>query len=97
MSLRITRLHMTSYSESDPLNGSIEVAGDHGEIKLRLTEDHCKRILNVVGEALIEDAKEVARALTSELIDHMMPPQLEAPDKPQRGTPTRGNSRQHLR
>lgn len=54
--------------------GSIEFAnGDKSTISIRLTPDHCQRLLEVVADALVDTAKELALTLRRDIIEHAKP------------------------
>lgn len=68
--LQLKDLRMTRWVPTEPITGTVTFSGDHGEVKLILTEEHCSRILEVVAAALVEMAQEQAAALTTKIIEH---------------------------
>jgi hypothetical protein len=58
------------YSSSQPpkYTGTIEFRCGNGDINLKLNSDLSQRLLAVVGEAMVESTKEVARNLTAEVL-----------------------------
>lgn len=51
------------------INGEIEFVGEVGKISLNLSDEQCKKILAVMGDALIETAKDTANLLTANVIE----------------------------
>lgn len=48
---------------------AIEVGGGIGEVKLVLKPEQIQRILNIVAQAVVDSAKEVAKELTTRIIE----------------------------
>jgi len=52
------------------LAGSISFSSDKGRINLRLNEGHINKIFEIVADTMIEVAKEAAKELTCNIIEH---------------------------
>lgn len=50
--------------------GAAEFVGSPGKIELNLSPQQCQRIFEVLGDALIETARESAQLLTVAIIEH---------------------------
>jgi hypothetical protein len=50
--------------------GKAEFGGEAGSVALKLTADHCNRIFQVCGDGMIDVAKDAARNLTANVIEH---------------------------
>jgi hypothetical protein len=50
--------------------GMVEFGGEAGTVALKLTADHCNRIFQVCADGMIDVAKDAARNLTANLIEH---------------------------
>lgn len=69
--MKLKTLHIyEDYMKSGKYNGTIEVAGEHGKIELKLTPEQIDKLVRVVADELVESAKEVATALTAECIEY---------------------------
>jgi hypothetical protein len=53
-------------------NGTASFVGEAGEISLSLNQEQCKSILIVLGDALINTARDTAQKLTVEVIDSVV-------------------------
>ena len=51
------------------LEGAINVTTFNGEIKLKLTEDQCNEILNLLSVALVKQVKQIAEGMCAQVID----------------------------
>lgn len=60
------------YGESQYV-GEVEFSGPQGAIRLNLNETLSKRVLDVVGDVLVETSKECAVNLTAAIIDAQTP------------------------
>lgn len=49
--------------------GTAAFVGEAGEVTLNLNQEQCKRVLIVLGDALINTARDTAQKLTVEVID----------------------------
>jgi hypothetical protein len=68
--MQLQSLNMYRYGSS-PMTGTIQFADkDNNEIKLKLDEPTCHRLLLVVADQLVETSKEQAAALTANIIEH---------------------------
>jgi hypothetical protein len=80
MQLSYLSLARKGYGDDrDLVEGSIKFVGAGGAVELKLTPQHCQKILRVVADALIEQAKEGAAALTAETIEAASSGLLSAP------------------
>jgi hypothetical protein len=52
------------------LKGSVSFGNDRGRINLQLTQEHINKIFEVVADTMIETAKDAARELTCNIIEH---------------------------
>lgn len=57
--------------------GSITFESARSSIKMALTHDVSERLLKVVGESLVDEAKELATELTAECVDALPEPKAE--------------------
>ncbi len=76
MKLKRISLYEQGFGEDRCLAGKIEIEGIHGDVTLRLDEDHCQRVLAVVADMMLEETRNVAECLTSEIIGHCGAPEL---------------------
>lgn len=77
--MKLRRLTIcTPYCGDDRYIGTLEFIGRKGEITLNLNESLSQRVLDVVGDVLIETSKECAADLTAAIIDAQTP-MLERP------------------
>lgn len=53
------------------ISGTIKIKGVSGTVEVRLTPKHIDRILAVVADVAVDNAREVANMLTREVIEHM--------------------------
>lgn len=67
-------------TRDSPVTGSISFTDPNGKVEIKLTKQHCKLILEVVAEALIEQATEAANNLKGAVIDAVDGRQLEYKD-----------------
>ena len=56
-------------NDKGKLEGSVSVTTFDGEIKLKLTEDQCNEILNLLSVALVEQVKQIAEGMCTQVID----------------------------
>ena len=73
----------SSYSD-DPGDaiGTIQFAGQHGEVNLKLNSEQCRRIIAIVADVAVEYAHEISKALKSELIEaRPAPEKLAGPEE----------------
>lgn len=66
--MNLDKLHMYR-SYSGEFTGKAAFVGDTGEITLNLNQEQCKQVLVVLGDALINTARDTAQRLTVEVID----------------------------
>lgn len=50
-------------------SGNAEFIGEAGEVTLNLNQEQCKQVLIVLGDALINTARDTAQKLSVEVID----------------------------
>ena len=50
------------------LTGTISFSNDMADISLNLTEEHCRQLLAVCADALVDSVREVAQLLTTDCI-----------------------------
>jgi len=50
-------------------SGNAEFIGEAGEVTLNLNQEQCKQVLIVLGDALINTARDTAQKLSIEVID----------------------------
>lgn len=68
--LVMQKLEIQHYSWEKEPSGTIQYRdGEGSEVKIKLTAEHIRRILPIVGEALVATSKEVAQSLTVNIID----------------------------
>ena len=67
----LDKLYMNR-SYSGDFHGKAGFVGDAGEITLALNQEQCKAILLVLGNALINTARDTAQKLTVEVIDSVV-------------------------
>lgn len=64
MQLEMLQIHRATWKSEAPLEGQVKFKGINGhEISLQLTDEQCKRMVVIVGEALVETAKQLNRDL----------------------------------
>jgi hypothetical protein len=70
-SLRIARSenYLGSGKTETKLGGSIELIGESAKIELRITDEVCRKIIDLCADQLIETAHQTARLLKAEIID----------------------------
>lgn len=57
---------------SGEFTGKASFVGDEGEVTLNLNREQCKQVLIVLGDALINTARDTAQKLTVEVIDSVV-------------------------
>lgn len=57
---------------SGEFSGTASFVGELGEISLNLNQEQCKKVLIVLGDALINTARDTAQKLTVEVIDSVV-------------------------
>lgn len=57
-----------NYGNRDQYVGEIEIKGEAGKLALVLNHEQCRKLLDVVADAMVETAKAVAMNLTAECI-----------------------------
>ena len=50
------------------LEGNLTVSGVSGDIKLKMSEEQCQRIVELCAEQLVENTKAIAESMTSEIM-----------------------------
>lgn len=81
MILEKLEIERQSYGpDKGKFKGSMRFANERSRIEMSLTHDVSERLLKVVGEALVDSAKELATELTSDCIES-----LPNPDADKRG------------
>lgn len=66
--MNLNRLSMFR-SYTGEFNGKAEFIGEAGEVSLNLNQEQCKQVLIVLGDALINTARDTAQKLSVEVID----------------------------
>lgn len=69
MELQDLSLSRHTWETGKPLRGAIKFGSPIGEVKLTLTEQDCKDILKIVSERLLEQTRQVANNMTTEIIE----------------------------
>jgi len=64
----LEKLYM-SRSYSGQFTGEATFSGEVGKLALRLDSEQCKQVLAVLGEALVQTAKDTAQKLSIEVIE----------------------------
>ena len=77
MELNELIIRRESWSESKPVRGKIEFSNPTGKVEINLTEQHCQKILEVVADALVEQAQSAANDLRAAVIEAAAGRQLE--------------------
>jgi len=54
----------------DQYLGHIKFDDEHGDVTVKLSEDDCYKLFEVIGDAVIATAKEAASNLTCAIIEH---------------------------
>lgn len=57
---------------SGEFTGKASFIGEAGEVSLNLNQEQCKQVLIVLGDALINTARDTAQKLTVEVIDSVV-------------------------
>lgn len=66
--MNLNRLSMHR-SYTGEFSGKTEFIGKAGEVTLNLNQEQCKQVLIVLGDALINTARDTAQKLSVEVID----------------------------
>ena len=69
--MNLDKLYMNR-SYTGEFYGKASFVGEAGEISLALNQEQCKSILIVLGDALINNARDAAQKLTVEVIDSVV-------------------------
>lgn len=64
-------------TDKGKFKGSIRFANDKSRIEMALTHDVSERLLKVVGESLVDSAKELAGELTADCIEALPNPDAD--------------------
>jgi preprotein translocase subunit SecD len=64
----LRELTMHRYDWEKELTGKLVFANDSGEVSLKLSQQHCDRILAIVADGVVASAREVAENLTASII-----------------------------
>jgi hypothetical protein len=79
MILEDLRIERQAYgADKGKFKGSIRFSNDRSKIEMALTHDVSEQLLKVVGDCLVESAKELAMDLTADCINALPEP---APEK----------------
>lgn len=69
MKLNTLYITRTNYgSDAGKLSGEIAFIGEVGKVNLVLSDEHCRRMLEICAEAIVASTKEVAEELTREAL-----------------------------
>jgi hypothetical protein len=87
--LKLRSIHIyerSGFSAGNPLgaDGTIDFGGDHGEVKIKLNNEQCQRMIAIVADVAVEYANEISTALKAEIIEQH--PALPAPERDDLGT-----------
>ena len=67
--MKLEKIYVHSHWGKDgEYHGSVTFAGEDGKVELKLTPKHIDTILDLMADALVSSAKEVASNLTTEAI-----------------------------
>jgi len=66
--MNLNRLSMFR-SYTGEFSGKAEFIGEAGDVSLNLNQEQCKQVLIVLGDALINTARDTAQKLSVEVID----------------------------
>jgi hypothetical protein len=78
MILEELRIERQAYGvDKGKFKGSMRFANATGRIEMQLTHDLSERLLKIVGESLVDSAKELATTLTSQCIDALPEPERQ--------------------
>ena len=69
--MNLEKLYMHR-SYAGEFSGKVSFVGEAGEITLALNKEQCSSILIVLGDALINTARDTAQKLTVEVIDSVV-------------------------
>ena len=61
----------------DHFDATVQIHGEHGEVKLKLGPDLCERVVSVLADEVVKAARETAQAMTAEALEVVAAPQLE--------------------
>jgi hypothetical protein len=64
--------------KSGRLRGEIELDGMHSKVAVKLSDDQCRAILSIVGQAARDTTAEAVKAMTAEMFNLPTVPALEA-------------------
>lgn len=71
-SIHITRVGHYGYGRADPskpFEAAIQVDGDHGEVKLKLSQDMSRRIVEIIAEEVAAAGRATAEAMTADVLN----------------------------
>lgn len=74
---RPERYELEDYKRGN-LIGKIKMEGLHSEVSVKLTDDQCRAILAIVGQAARDTTEEAVKAMTAEVFNLPTVPVLEA-------------------
>jgi len=69
--MNLDKLNMFRHYSGE-FSGKASFVGEAGEVSLNLNQEQCKQVLIVLGDALINTAKDTAQKLTVEVIDNVV-------------------------
>ena len=66
--VKLEKLYLIRRYHGD-ITGQVEFSGENGKLEISLNDDACRKILVAVGDALVQTSKDIAKNLTTELIE----------------------------
>ena len=66
--VKLEKLYLIRGYHGD-VTGQVEFSGENGKLEISLNDDACRKILAAVGDALVQTLKDIAKNLTTELIE----------------------------
>ena len=84
MTMQLKSLHISRPERYDPdyktgaIRGAIEMEGLHAKVSVKLTDDQCRAILAIVGDAAKKTTEEAVKAMTAEVFNLPTPALIEA-------------------
>ena len=78
-SLRISRPERYDIDyKSGIVSGEIDIEAQHSKVSVKLTDDQCRAILAIVGQAAKDTTAEAVKAMTAEMFNLPCPTLIEA-------------------
>jgi hypothetical protein len=74
---RLTKGYAVTPKPSDPFEATVKVVGDYGEVKLRLSPELSRRVIEIVADEVANAGRATADMMVAEALDIVATPLLE--------------------